>query len=87
MTDQPYLDTSPQFSDEIRKTTCYMCACRCGIDVHIKNDKVAYIEGNKEPAGVHPSEWRWLNEPYDALIKNNDTISSLQEDVDSLLGF
>ena len=46
MTDQPYLDTSPQLSDEIRKTTCYMCACRCGIDVHIKNDKVAYIEGN-----------------------------------------
>ena len=48
MTDQPYLDTSPQLSDEIRKTTCYMCACRCGIDVHIKNDKVAYIEGNKD---------------------------------------
>ena len=46
-----------------------------------------YVEGNAEPIGVHPSEWRWLNEPYDALIKNNDTISSLHEDVDSLLGF
>tara|TARA_R110002074_G_scaffold38043_7_gene103150 strand:- start:963 stop:1553 length:591 start_codon:yes stop_codon:yes gene_type:complete len=45
-----------------------------------------YVEGNLEPIGVHPSEWRWLNEPYDALIKNNDTISALQEDVDSLLG-
>ena len=48
MTDQPYLDISPKVSDEIRKTTCYMCACRCGINVHIKNDKVAYIEGNKD---------------------------------------
>jgi anaerobic selenocysteine-containing dehydrogenase len=25
-----------------------MCACRCGIDVHIKDGKVAYIEGNKD---------------------------------------
>ena len=35
--DQPQLDTSPQVSDEIRKTTCYMCACRCGINVHMKD--------------------------------------------------
>jgi predicted molibdopterin-dependent oxidoreductase YjgC len=28
--DQPILDTSPKVSDEVRKTTCYMCACRCG---------------------------------------------------------
>ncbi len=34
--------------DETRKTTCYMCACRCGIDVHLKNGKVAYIEGNRD---------------------------------------
>jgi anaerobic selenocysteine-containing dehydrogenase len=45
---QPYLDTSPPVSDEIRKTTCYMCACRCGINVHMKGDKVAYIEGNRD---------------------------------------
>ncbi|MDG2462091.1 MAG: hypothetical protein P8M57_01365, partial [Planktomarina sp.] len=32
----------------IRKTTCYMCACRCGINVHIKEGKVAYIEGNRD---------------------------------------
>jgi anaerobic selenocysteine-containing dehydrogenase len=25
-----------------------MCACRCGIDVHIKNGKVRYISGNKD---------------------------------------
>ena len=48
MKDQPYLETYPKVSDEIKKTTCYMCACRCGIDVHIKDGKVAYIEGNKD---------------------------------------
>ncbi|SLN55276.1 molybdopterin oxidoreductase family protein [Pseudooctadecabacter jejudonensis] len=46
--DQPILDTSPKVSDEVRKTTCYMCACRCGINVHMKDGKVAYIEGNKD---------------------------------------
>jgi anaerobic selenocysteine-containing dehydrogenase len=45
---QPDLDLSPHVSDEIRKTTCYMCACRCGIDVHMKDGKVAYIEGNRD---------------------------------------
>ena len=34
--DEPNLDLSPKVSDEIRKTTCYMCACRCGINVHMK---------------------------------------------------
>ena len=47
MKDQPYIETSPKVSDEIKKTTCYMCACRCGINVHLKDGKVAYIEGNK----------------------------------------
>ncbi|WP_377508736.1 molybdopterin oxidoreductase family protein [Octadecabacter sp. R77987] len=46
--DQPELDTSPPVSDEVRKTTCYMCACRCGINVHMKDGKVAYIEGNRD---------------------------------------
>ena len=45
---QPVIDTSPKVSDEIRKTTCYMCACRCGINVHMKEGKVAYIEGNRD---------------------------------------
>ena len=48
MTSQPSLDTSPKVSDEIRQTTCYMCACRCGINVHMKKGQVAYIEGNRE---------------------------------------
>ncbi|MEM1362643.1 MAG: molybdopterin oxidoreductase family protein [Pseudomonadota bacterium] len=45
---QPALDTSPKVSDEIKKTTCYMCACRCGIDVHLRDGKVRYIEGNRD---------------------------------------
>ena len=46
--EQPILNKSPEVSDEIRKTTCYMCACRCGINVHLKRGKVAYIEGNRD---------------------------------------
>ncbi len=45
---EPVLNTSPEVSDEVRKTTCYMCACRCGINVHLKDGKVAYIEGNRD---------------------------------------
>ncbi len=49
---QPILNLSPKVSDEVKQTTCYMCACRCGITVHLKANpagelKVAYIEGNK----------------------------------------
>lgn len=44
----PKVDTSPKVSDEVRKTTCYMCACRCGINVHMKAGRVAYIEGNRD---------------------------------------
>ncbi len=45
---QPRLDTSPKVSDEVRRTTCYMCACRCGINVHLTSGKVSYIEGNRD---------------------------------------
>ncbi|TXH98988.1 MAG: formate dehydrogenase, partial [Pseudorhodobacter sp.] len=45
---QPKLNLSPKVSDEIRKTTCYMCACRCGINVHMTSGKVSYIEGNRD---------------------------------------
>ena len=41
------IDTSPEVSDEVKFTTCYMCACRCGIKVHLKEGKVRYIEGNR----------------------------------------
>ncbi len=32
--------------DTICTTTCYMCACRCGIRVHVKDGRVRYIDGN-----------------------------------------
>jgi hypothetical protein len=28
---EPSVDLSPKVADEIKTTTCYMCACRCGI--------------------------------------------------------
>src|SRR5689334_15295664 len=42
------VETSPLVADRVAKTTCYMCACRCGIDVHVKDGKVRYINGNKD---------------------------------------
>ncbi|MFE3837502.1 molybdopterin-dependent oxidoreductase [Pseudogemmobacter sonorensis] len=38
----------PPTGEGIRKTTCYMCACRCGIDVHLRDGRVTYIEGNRD---------------------------------------
>jgi anaerobic selenocysteine-containing dehydrogenase len=45
---QPRVETQRPVSDEIRHTTCYMCACRCGINVHLKSGVVTYIEGNRD---------------------------------------
>jgi anaerobic selenocysteine-containing dehydrogenase len=42
------LDPSPAVSDEVKCTTCYMCACRCGIRVHLKDGSIRYIEGNRD---------------------------------------
>ncbi|MEP4105532.1 MAG: molybdopterin-dependent oxidoreductase, partial [Nitratireductor sp.] len=48
MSPQPRLALSDPVGDETRKTTCYMCACRCGIDVHLKDGRIRYIEGNRD---------------------------------------
>ncbi len=48
MKDEAEIDLTPAVSDTVRKTTCYMCACRCGIDVHLKDGRVTYIEGNRD---------------------------------------
>ncbi len=50
---EPDLDLNPPVSDEVRQTTCYMCACRCGINVHLRDGpdgtrKIRYIEGNRD---------------------------------------
>jgi len=31
---------------EVKHTTCYMCACRCGIQVTLKEGRVRFIQGN-----------------------------------------
>ncbi len=36
----------PAGRTETKNTTCYMCACRCGIRVHLRDGEVRYIEGN-----------------------------------------
>ncbi len=42
------VETSPVVSEEVHRTTCYMCACRCGINVHVKDGEVRYIAGNRD---------------------------------------
>ncbi len=42
------VDTSPRIADEVKATTCYMCACRCGIKVHLQDGRIRYIEGNRD---------------------------------------
>ncbi len=48
MTEEPWVDLNQPVGDRVAKTTCYMCACRCGIDVHIRDGKLRYIEGNRD---------------------------------------
>ena len=45
---EPHIDTSPAVSDRVETTTCYMCACRCGIKVHLREGAIRYIEGNRD---------------------------------------
>ncbi|MFZ4806448.1 MAG: molybdopterin oxidoreductase family protein [Hyphomicrobiaceae bacterium] len=45
---EPEIALSVRPGDEVKTTTCYMCACRCGIKVYLKNGKVRYIEGNRD---------------------------------------
>ena len=52
-TKREVVNTSPIVSDEVKKTTCYMCACRCGINVHLKDGKIRYIDGNKAVSYTH----------------------------------
>ena len=42
------IDTSPQVADEVKCTTCFQCACRCGIKVHLRGGEIRFIEGNKD---------------------------------------
>ncbi len=42
------VETSTPVADEVKTTTCYMCACRCGIKVHLRDGKIRYIQGNRD---------------------------------------
>lgn len=46
------MNALPEFEkrgqQEVKATTCYMCACRCGIKVTIENNNVRYIQGNRD---------------------------------------
>ena len=44
----PLADPGADAAHEVRKTTCYMCACRCGIRVHLRDGQVRYIDGNPD---------------------------------------
>ena len=48
---EPVIDYSPSPGDEVKTTTCYMCACRCGIKVWLtdggtQGKMIRYIQGN-----------------------------------------
>ncbi len=43
-----HVELSPVIGDETKTTTCYMCACRCGIKVHLRDGQIRYIEGNRD---------------------------------------
>ena len=43
---EPELKLQQPVGDEVKQTTCYMCACRCGINVHLREGRIRYIEGN-----------------------------------------
>ena len=48
----PLAAVTPTSATEVKTTTCYMCACRCGIRVHLREGEhgpeVRYIDGNPE---------------------------------------
>ena len=48
----PTQSPQPEATTEVKCTTCYMCACRCGIRVHLRDNgsgpEVRYIEGNPD---------------------------------------
>lgn len=50
------LDESPASSQRRVHTTCYMCACRCGIEVTVENERIRFISGIKD-SPVNKGVW------------------------------
>ncbi len=44
----PSINLSPSPGDEVKFTTCYMCACRCGLKVWLKDGRIRYLQGNPD---------------------------------------
>ncbi len=46
MNDSVLPDFEDHSSQEVKYTTCYMCACRCGIKVTVEDGQIRFIQGN-----------------------------------------
>ena len=70
--------TLPEFEDhskqEIKYTTCYMCACRCGIKVTVEDNNVRFIQGNRD----HPVNKGVLCAKGNAGIMKQNSPAKLQ---------
>jgi len=42
------LPQSPVTFRRVEYSTCYMCACRCGIKVTVENERIRFIQGNPD---------------------------------------
>ncbi|HEX2542711.1 MAG TPA: molybdopterin oxidoreductase family protein [Caldimonas sp.] len=42
----PHVPPAVAANVEVKTTTCYMCACRCGVRVHLRDGELRYIDGN-----------------------------------------
>lgn len=47
-------------STEVKKTTCYMRGCRCGIRVHMREGVIRYIDRNPGPSHQQGGDLRQL---------------------------
>jgi len=42
------LPRAPAVVRRIEHSTCYMCACRCGIEVTLENNRIRFIRGTPD---------------------------------------
>src|SRR5262245_64041347 len=60
---------------EVKYTTCYMCACRCGIKVTLEDNRVRFIQGNPD----HPVNQGVLCAKGSAGIMKQYSAAKLQQ--------
>ncbi|MBX2825634.1 MAG: molybdopterin oxidoreductase family protein [Gammaproteobacteria bacterium] len=73
------MSSLPQFEDhaqqEVKTTTCYMCACRCGIKVTTEGNEIRFIQGNPN----HPVNKGVLCAKGNAGIMKQQSPAKLQQ--------